>query len=78
MDKIIIKIENNKIMVSNNKIDSYLMKSWDFIGSILYENYWFKFASIIWLILNSLFLLLIYYFEFLEQIISNINISLFK
>ena len=53
--------------ISSNDIDFDLIMFWDFIGLLLYESYGFKCSSIICLILNSLFLLLIYTFDFLDK-----------
>ena len=52
--------------ISNNEIDFDLMMFWDFIGLLLYEGYGFKCSSIICLIFNSLILLLINSFDFLD------------
>ena len=52
--------------ISSNDIDFDLMMFWDFIGLLLYESYGFKCSSIICLVLSSLFLLLLYTFDFLD------------
>ena len=52
--------------IAQNRIDFDLIMFWDFIGSLFYNCFNFVITSIIFFLTNSLLLLLIYNFDFLD------------
>ena len=64
--------------ISKNEIDFDLMMFWDFVGSLIYEYCNYTFTSILFFVLNSILIIFIGSFDFLDINEKNHKYSFFQ